>query len=142
MLEHLVGFSRALHDAGLTVNPGNLLDLCQCFEHIDITRRDDFHAAARATLVSRHEDILRFDAVFARFWEAPESIVIRKHKEGNEESEDQDEPTPGARLLLPSDEGVERSATSRSSWPTAPTKRWPGTTSARWLIPTSNAPSG
>ncbi len=100
-----MGFSRALHDAGLTVNPGNLLDLCQCFEHIDITRRDDFHAAARATLVSRHEDIPRFDAVFARFWEAPESIVIRRRKEGDEEAEDQDEQTPGARLLLPSDEG-------------------------------------
>jgi uncharacterized protein with von Willebrand factor type A (vWA) domain len=105
MLEHLVGFSRALHDAGLTVNPGNLLDLCHCFQHIDITRRDDFHAAARATLVSRREDIARFDAVFARFWEAPETIVIRKRKEGDDEAEDQDQQTPGARLLLPSDEG-------------------------------------
>ncbi len=105
VLEHLVGFSRALHDAGLAVNPGNLLDLCQCFRHIDIACRDDFHAAARATLVSRREDIARFDAVFARFWEAPETIAIRKRQEGDDEAEDQDQQTPGARLLLPSDDG-------------------------------------
>lgn len=105
VLEHLVGFSQALHDAGLAVNPGNLLDLCQCFRHIDIACRDDFHAAARATLVSRREDIARFDAVFARFWEAPETIAIRKRQEGDDEAEDQDQQTPGARLLLPSDDG-------------------------------------
>lgn len=105
VLEHVVGFSRALHEASLAVSPGNLLDLCQCFDHIDITRRDDFYAAARATLLSRREDIPRFDAVFARYWEAPQSIAIRKRKEGDDEAEDNSESSRGARLQLPGEGG-------------------------------------
>lgn len=105
MLEHVVGFSRALHEADLPVNPGNLIDLCQCFRHIDIARRDDFYAAARATLISRREDIPRFDAVFASYWESPEHILIRKRREGENPEEDEDESSPGARLILPGEEG-------------------------------------
>lgn len=104
VLEHVVGFSRALHAAELAVNPGNLIDLCQCFAHIDITRRDDFHAAARATLVSRREDIARFDAVFARYWESPDSLLIRKRRQGDAENDDEDETGAGARLTMPTDD--------------------------------------
>lgn len=107
MLEHVVGFSRALHAADLAVNPGNLIDLCECFAHIDITQRDDFHAAARATLVSRREDIARFDAVFTRYWESPDSLLIRKRRQGDAENDDEDETGPGARLMVPADEGGE-----------------------------------
>lgn len=107
VLEHVVGFSRALHEAELAVNPGNLIDLCQCFRHVDITRREDFYAAARATLVSRREDIPRFDAVFARFWESPERILIRRRKQGENEHDDQDQAGAGARLVLPGEDGTE-----------------------------------
>lgn len=107
MLEHVVGFSRALHEADLAVNPGNLIDLCQCFRYVDITRREDFYAAARATLLSRHEDIPRFDAVFARFWESPERILIRQRKEGEAEDNDQDQSGAGARLVLPDKDGTD-----------------------------------
>lgn len=104
VLEHVVGFSRALHAADLAVNPGNLLDLCHCFSHIDISARDDFHAAARATLVSRREDLARFDAVFARYWESPEHIRIRKGDDAAPNEQDDDSGS-GPRLQLPSEEG-------------------------------------
>lgn len=114
VLEHIVGFSRALHEADLAVNPGNLLDLCQCFAFIDITRREDFHAAARATLVARREDIPRFDAVFARYWESPERILIRKKHAGEDEQDDEDSAS-GAKLMLPSEEGGEDGGEDRKS---------------------------
>lgn len=102
-LEHVVGFARALHEADLAVNPGNLLDLCQCFRHIAITCRDDFYAAARATLVSRREDIERFDSVFARYWEAPDRLVVKKREPGENEASEREESRSGARLQLPVD---------------------------------------
>lgn len=114
VLEHVVGFSRALHEAALTVNPGNLLDLCQCFEHIDITRRDDFYAAARATLLSRREDIPRFDAVFTRYWEAPRSVAIKRRKEGDEEALDKAKSSRSIKLLLPSENGDNDTGTKKS----------------------------
>ncbi|CAG4883626.1 carbon monoxide dehydrogenase E protein [Georgfuchsia toluolica] len=114
VLEHVVGFSRALHEADLTVNPGNLLDLCQCFAFIDIARRDDFHAAARATLVARREDIPRFDAVFARYWESPERISIRKKRAGENEQDDED-PASGTKLMLPGEEGGEDGGEAQKS---------------------------
>ncbi len=68
MLGRVVGFSRALHRAGVEVNAGNLIDLCQSFKYIDVQHRRDFYAAARATLVSRFDDMETFDQVFNSFW--------------------------------------------------------------------------
>lgn len=104
LLEHVIGFSRALHAADLAVNPGNLIDLCQCFDFIDISARDDFHAAARATLVSRREDIPLFDAIFAQYWESPERLALRKRRENPEDDDEAAESGRGARLLLPGDD--------------------------------------
>lgn len=115
VLEHVVGFSRALHEADLAVNPGNLIDLCQCFKHIDITRRDDFYAAARATLICRREDIPRFDAAFARYWESPDRILIRKRRKGEDEQDDEEDSSPGTKLMLPSDEGGKEDADDTKS---------------------------
>ena len=72
MLGQVVAFSRALHGAGVEVNSGNLIDLCQGLHHIDISDRRDFYAASRATLVSRYDDLETFDEVFRLFWESPE----------------------------------------------------------------------
>ncbi len=105
LLEHVVGFSGALREAGLAVNPGNLIDLCQCFDFIDISQRDDFHAAARATLVSRREDIPRFDAVFAQYWVSPKREPIRRWREGSDDENDAADSGRSNRLMLSSDEG-------------------------------------
>lgn len=105
VLEHVVGFSRALHDAGLEVNPGSMIHLGECFAFIDLAERNDFYAAARATLVHRREDIALFDSVFAQYWEAPERVPIKRQKD---EADDDDDAAPqesGARLTLPDDDG-------------------------------------
>ena len=71
MLGRVVGFSRALHNAGVEVNAGNLIDLCDSFHHISVQDHRDFYAAARATLVSRYDDLETFDQVFNSFWAHP-----------------------------------------------------------------------
>jgi uncharacterized protein with von Willebrand factor type A (vWA) domain len=71
MLGRVVRFSRLLHREGVEVNPGNLIDLCKSFEHIDLQQRVDFYAASRATLVSRFDDLETFDRVFNSFWSTP-----------------------------------------------------------------------
>ena len=71
MLGQVVGFARLLHRAGVEVNSGNLIDLCQSFRFIDVSERRDFYAAARATLVCRFDDLDTFDKVFQAFWHAP-----------------------------------------------------------------------
>ncbi len=71
MLGRIVGFSRALHSAGVEVNAGNLIDLCDSFRYISMHNPRDFYAAARATLVSRYDDLETFDAVFKAFWARP-----------------------------------------------------------------------
>lgn len=70
MLAHVVHFAHALRAAGIPVNPADLIDLCRCFGHVNIADRRDVHAAARATLVHRYQDLERFDQVFQRFWTA------------------------------------------------------------------------
>ncbi|MEW8073338.1 MAG: VWA domain-containing protein [Candidatus Thiodiazotropha sp.] len=69
MFKQVVHFSRVLHNEGLSVNPANLIDLCRCFDYVDIRSRDDFHTAACTTLLSNREDLDLFDRVFERFWD-------------------------------------------------------------------------
>ena len=69
MESRIVAFSRALHGAGVEVNSGNLIDFCQGLRFVDLTSRSDFYATARATLVSRYDDLETFDQIFRSFWE-------------------------------------------------------------------------
>ena len=70
MLAHVVRFGQVLRAAGMPVNPANLVEFCQCFEHIDIADRRNFHAAARVTLVHCRDDLGRFDEIFNEYWNA------------------------------------------------------------------------
>ena len=65
----MVRFSRELSAAGIPVDTANMIDLCRCFSYVDIGHKRDFYAAARANLVSSHEDFPRFDRVFEAFWQ-------------------------------------------------------------------------
>ena len=90
MLEQVVAFSRALHGAGVEVNSGNLIDLCQSLRYVNLSDRRDFYAAARATLVSRYDDLDTFDEVFRFFWEAADRVFVEEPDETadlNQESE-------------------------------------------------------
>ena len=91
MLGQVVGFARMLHRAGVEVNSGNLIDLCQSFQFIDVAHRPDFYAASRATLVCRYDDIDTFDRVFQAFWHAPvETEETELSEEVGEEETDLD----------------------------------------------------
>ena len=66
----LVAFVHALRAAGVRIPPDRHLLLAQSLALVDVTDRAAVHAAARATLVTRHEDLARFEEVFATFWRA------------------------------------------------------------------------
>ncbi|MCU7930759.1 MAG: VWA domain-containing protein [Candidatus Thiodiazotropha sp. (ex Codakia rugifera)] len=76
LFKQVVHFSRALHDGGLSVNPANLIDLCKCFDYVDIQSRDDFYTAACTTLLSSREDLDLFDRVFTQFWDKSLQLSI------------------------------------------------------------------
>lgn len=78
----VLSFSRSLHDAGVPVNSSNLIDLFRCFDYINIREKQDFYAAARATLISSHNDLACFHRVFNEFWEQ-KIPVFRKNIEAD-----------------------------------------------------------
>lgn len=91
LLDQVVLFFTALHEAGLAVNPANLIDLCRCFEYIDISNRQDFYATARATLLSNQADIERFDEIFLQFWQQPEKVLVSMAEKGESDEFDSDQ---------------------------------------------------
>lgn len=106
LMRQVVQFSRALHAAGLPVNPAGLIDLGRCLRFVDIGNRADFHAAARATLVSSQADIPVFEDIFDAFWSAPGGIheprrERKKPEEGPQSSED---PEPAGQMLQQAEE--------------------------------------
>ncbi|MGI9343814.1 MAG: vWA domain-containing protein [Gammaproteobacteria bacterium] len=68
MLSRILEFSRALRAAGIPADPRAAIDLCRGIDHVDLGNPTDFHAAARAVFVYRHDDLARFDEEFRRFW--------------------------------------------------------------------------
>jgi uncharacterized protein with von Willebrand factor type A (vWA) domain len=64
----VVRFARRLRDAGLLVAVEQLESFARAFEWLDPLSLSDVYHAARATLVTRHEDLPVFDAVFQSFW--------------------------------------------------------------------------
>jgi uncharacterized protein len=77
----LVGFARELRTAGLTVGTGDVLTYCAAMRPLDPSDLADLYWAGRTTLVSRQEDIGRYDEVFRRYFlnEAPPdaSLLLR-----------------------------------------------------------------
>ena len=94
LLDQLVLFSRQLHDAGVAVNSSNLIDLCNCIPLIDISKKLDFYASARSTLISNQQDIPIFDQIFTQFWsvlDEPESSEEDDDSPKDIDSEEQEE---------------------------------------------------
>jgi uncharacterized protein with von Willebrand factor type A (vWA) domain len=67
-VERLVAFGRAARDAGLAVGTGRISTFVRAASLLDVSDRTDLRLAARATLVSRPQDIERLDALFDRFF--------------------------------------------------------------------------
>ncbi|MBV9077287.1 MAG: VWA domain-containing protein [Methylobacteriaceae bacterium] len=68
LADNVVHFARALRAAGIPVGPGAVLDAIAAVEAVGIGGRDDLYWTLHATLVSRHEQTVLFDAVFRTFW--------------------------------------------------------------------------
>jgi uncharacterized protein with von Willebrand factor type A (vWA) domain len=74
----VVTFGRVLREAGLEVGPGRLADSLTGLDHVDLERQDDVYWTLRQTLVSRAEDLERFDRAFrAWFLRAPVAPEMR-----------------------------------------------------------------
>ena len=67
----IVGFARALRGAGLPVGVEQTEAFAQALGWVDPLVRRELYLAARATLVSRREDLAVFDELFARFFGGP-----------------------------------------------------------------------
>ncbi len=67
-VDNLLVFGRLLRRAGIDVQPGRMLDVVEALRHVDLSARDQVHAACRALLVHRHEQLPLFDRAFVEFW--------------------------------------------------------------------------
>ncbi|MET7995244.1 VWA domain-containing protein [Amycolatopsis sp. NPDC005232] len=64
----LVGFARALREAGLPVGSGDALGCCRAMTVLDTTDLADLYWGGRTTLLKRHEDLPRYDETFRRYF--------------------------------------------------------------------------
>lgn len=65
---NLLRFGRRLRSAGLPVGPGQILEFVEALDRVSLNRYDDVFHAARATLVTRPEQLVAFRAEFEQFW--------------------------------------------------------------------------
>ncbi|MCZ6506534.1 MAG: VWA domain-containing protein [Acidobacteria bacterium] len=75
IVENLVLFVRVLRRSGLAVSVGQSVDFMRAMKWIDLGERDQVFHAARATLVSRCEDLDLFSHLFDLFWRVPGKIA-------------------------------------------------------------------
>ena len=68
---NLVRFGRLLHDAGVDVPAGRMIDVASALDHIELARRTDFYYGLRTLLVHRRQDLPIFDELFRAFWREP-----------------------------------------------------------------------
>ncbi len=95
---HLCAFTHTLHDAGVTVDPGRLIDYCHGLQLTGFEDRDTFYATSRAILVSRQDDIALFDRVFHTFWSG--KFIPSRAKEGSDVVEvEEGEPDVGDKTV-------------------------------------------
>lgn len=70
LLANLLIFARTLRAGGVAVRAGGVPDAIQALADVGIARKRDVRDALRTVLVCRHEDLVRFDQIFERFWRA------------------------------------------------------------------------
>jgi hypothetical protein len=67
-LSLLIFFARQLKGNGLKITPYRVINAARSLEFIDLSRREDFSAALKASFVSGREDIAVFEELFKQFW--------------------------------------------------------------------------
>jgi Protein containing von Willebrand factor type A (vWA) domain len=68
LLYRLTEFGRLLWESGIAVGPHQIIDLAETLNSIDIRNKEDFYAALKCSLVTRHEQEPIFDQMFDYFW--------------------------------------------------------------------------
>lgn len=69
LLSHAVRFSRTLRGEGIVITPGQTTTFARALAEIPIFDPVSFYHAARASLVTRHEDYAKFEEAFRKFWQ-------------------------------------------------------------------------
>ena len=87
-ITHIVSFGRKLHDAGIDVNPSNLIDLSRSLLYIDIANYEDFYTAALATLIINREDMELFTLLFCEYWQNLDIPFEDEHPASEEKNGD------------------------------------------------------
>ena len=95
LLRNIVLFGRLLRVGSLDVTPTQLRDWVAALELVDLARKRDVKAAARAVLVSRRRDLPWFEKAFELFWQARDpreleqlelGLMIQRHTERTKRS--------------------------------------------------------
>jgi len=94
MIEGLTRFVSALRGEGHSVSPSELVDASRALELVGVERREEVHAALRATLAKDRRAAEAFDRLFDRFF-APPARAGRGRGEGRPGAAG-DRPRPGA----------------------------------------------
>jgi uncharacterized protein with von Willebrand factor type A (vWA) domain len=68
LLHNLLLFSRILHDLGLEVNPGRMVEVQAAFAYVAIGYKSDFYHTLRTFLVKSKQELPLFDQAFDLFW--------------------------------------------------------------------------
>jgi uncharacterized protein with von Willebrand factor type A (vWA) domain len=68
LLARIVDFSRFLHELGMEIGPGRVVELAESLPLIDVGNRAEFYTFLKVNLVSKHEQQPTFDAAFTYFW--------------------------------------------------------------------------
>jgi uncharacterized protein with von Willebrand factor type A (vWA) domain len=108
VLGRLVGFGRYLRASGLAVGTGRILTFCRAAALLDPTDRVELLRAARATLVSRPDDLRALNDAFDRYFVGEDRGPTQEEIPRSIPRPSEDEPA--------TEEGV---ALSSASWSTA-----------------------
>src|SRR6266516_3931295 len=68
LLYRLTEFGRILWEVGINVGPGQMLDLAETLNYIDLTNRDDFYTTLKCCLLTKHEQETIFNQMFDYYW--------------------------------------------------------------------------
>ncbi len=97
-VSHAVGFVQALRLAGLSVPVGATASLVDALHAVGVSSGEHVYWAARATLVTRREDVEVFDRVFRAWWWRDGSALLNRSTEpetitlATDDSDDGDAP--------------------------------------------------
>lgn len=67
LLVRISEFGRYLANRGVSVRPGQIMNLLAALDQVGLDR-EDFRLAARTLLVTRHDDLPIFDKAFEEYW--------------------------------------------------------------------------